>query len=211
MRFLKNGGPIISPNHLFWRVFLGRANFGNRPYQSPSHFGMRLYIVRPHFSSPNIHLTNLLTIHRRETFSLHTYKILPVNFLGFLQGNLAGNLEWNLVASFRTLVATIHFSPFTGEWFTDFLFSHRFFLQQEEARVVHSHIFAWQSQANASLIHSIHAKIFTPFTRIVATKFQESPRTEPQLETGTVGTVFQETETLSIKFVYFCWGSLVFG
>ena len=33
-----------------------------------------------------------------------------------------------------------------------------------------SHTFTWQSLANASLIHSIHATTFTPFTRIVATK-----------------------------------------
>ena len=32
------------------------------------------------------------------------------------------------------------------------------------------HTFTWQSQSNASLIHSNHANTFTPFTRIVATK-----------------------------------------
>ena len=30
----------------------------------------------------------------------------------------------------------------------------------------------WQSRANASLMHSIHANTFTPFTRILATKVQ---------------------------------------
>ena len=39
-------------------------------------------------------------------------------------------------------------------------------------------IFPWKSQANASLVHSIHANTFTPFTRIVATKVQ-TPTSEP--------------------------------
>ena len=43
-----------APNPLFRRVFfLGRERFGTRPCQSPSHFGIRLYFLRPHFPSPN--------------------------------------------------------------------------------------------------------------------------------------------------------------
>ena len=42
-----------APNPLFWRVFLGREHIGTRPCQSPSHFGIRLYFLRPHFPSPN--------------------------------------------------------------------------------------------------------------------------------------------------------------
>ena len=40
----------------------------------------------------------------------------------------------------QSLVATIHFSPFTGEWFTDILFIHGFFFRSKKARSVHSHI-----------------------------------------------------------------------
>ena len=36
--------------------------------------------------------------------------------------------------------------------------------------VLSIHIFTLQSRANASLIHSIHVNIFTPFARMVATK-----------------------------------------
>ena len=38
--------------------------------------------------------------------------------------------------------------------------------------VLSIHIFTWQSLANPSLIHSIHANTFTPLTRIVATKLR---------------------------------------
>ena len=54
------------------------------------------------------------------------------------------------------------------------------FFRNKKARFGHSHIhlaivlaihiFTWQSRANASLIHSIHANRFTPFTRIMATR-----------------------------------------
>ena len=36
--------------------------------------------------------------------------------------------------------------------------------------------FTWQSRANASLIHSIHANTFTPFRRMVATKVRKKSR-----------------------------------
>ena len=46
-----------------------------------------------------------------------------------------------------------------------------------EARrlVLSIHKLTWQSRANASPIHSIHANTFTPFTRIVATKLGVLP------------------------------------
>ena len=65
-----------------------------------------------------------------------------------------------------TLVATIHFSPFTGVWFTDFLFIHGLFLQHEGCWALSIHRFTWQSRANASHIHSVNANTFTPFARI---------------------------------------------
>ena len=60
---------------------------------------------------------------------------------------------------FLSLVATIHFSPFTGECFT---------VQQEGSFCPFTY-----SLGHASLIHSIHTNTFTPFTRIV-TKFRPS-------------------------------------
>ena len=48
-RSLKNMG---APNPLFEEFFRrGREHFGTRPCWSPSHFGMHLYFVHPHFPS----------------------------------------------------------------------------------------------------------------------------------------------------------------
>ena len=70
-----------------------------------------------------------------------------------------------------TLLATIHFSPFTGKCFTDNLTHlHSRFFCSKKARFFHSHAHLVNTRADASLIHSIHANIFTPCTRIVATK-----------------------------------------
>ena len=81
------------------------------------------------------------------------------------------------------LVATINFSPFTGEWFTDFLFIHGLF--SEVGRLVLSiQIFTWQSRANASLIRSTHENIFTPLTRKVATKLGNDNQPEVFLHKG---------------------------
>ena len=64
---------------------------------------------------------------------------------------------------FLTLVATIHFSPFTGEWFTELLFIHGFF-RDKKARFVHSHIHLaitgecfTLSLHSHEYIHSIHS------------------------------------------------------
>ena len=43
-----------APNLLFWRVLGWRERFGTRPCSSPSHFGIRLYFLRPHFPSVEI-------------------------------------------------------------------------------------------------------------------------------------------------------------
>ena len=43
------------------------------------------------------------------------------------------------------------------------------------------HIFTWKSRARASLIRSIHASTFTPFTRIMATKVK---RVKSQTQRG---------------------------
>ena len=67
------------------------------------------------------------------------------------------------------LMVTIHFSLFTGECFNDLLFIHGF-LSATRSLVLSIHIITWQSRANASLIHSLHANTFTPFKRIVTTK-----------------------------------------
>ena len=79
---------------------------------------------------------------------------------------------WGWAGEFRfvlLLVATIHFSPFTGKWFTCFSLHSR--APSTARRLILSiHISTWQSRANASLIHSIHANRFTSFTREVATK-----------------------------------------
>ena len=34
--------------------FFGEGAFGTRPFQSPSHFGIRLYFVHPHFPFPKV-------------------------------------------------------------------------------------------------------------------------------------------------------------
>ena len=61
----------------------------------------------------------------------------------------------------RLISATIHFSLFTGEWFTDLLFIHGFFPQKDGSFCPFTHSLGNHRQ----MLHS-----FTPFTRIVATK-----------------------------------------
>ena len=56
-----------------------------------------------------------------------------------------------------TLVATIHFSPSTGEWFTDCLFIHGLFPQQEGSFCP----FIYSLGNHGRMLHS-----FTPVTRI---------------------------------------------
>ena len=65
----------------------------------------------------------------------------------------------------RRLVATIHFSPFAGKWFTCSS-SLTGFIRSEKARFVHSHIHL-PITGDASLLHSTHANTFTPFTPIL--------------------------------------------
>ena len=55
----------------------------------------------------------------------------------------------------KTLMATIHYSPFMGEWFIDSSLITVF--SGARRNVLSIHIFTWQSRANAPLIHSIHA------------------------------------------------------
>ena len=43
-----------------------------------------------------------------------------------------GHRQLGLPVADMTLVATIHFSPFTGNWLTDFLFTHSLFCPQQE-------------------------------------------------------------------------------
>ena len=44
---------IGSSKSLALKSFSGREHFGTRPCQSPSHFGIRLHFLCPHFPSPN--------------------------------------------------------------------------------------------------------------------------------------------------------------
>ena len=46
----------------------------------------------------------------------------------------------HLPVAIENLAATTRFSPFTGKWFTDFLFIHVFFVCNRNARFVHSHV-----------------------------------------------------------------------
>ena len=74
----------------------------------------------------------------------------------------------------RALVATIHFSPFTGEWFTDFLFAHGFFLQQEGSFCPFSYPLGNHGRMFRSFT-PFTANLFIPSTRIVATKDGADP------------------------------------
>ena len=71
-----------------------------------------------------------------------------------------------------TLVGTVHFSPFTGEWFTDFPLHSRDFFRSKKARFDNSHIHL--AITGECFPHSLHSReyIFAPFTRIVATELQ---------------------------------------
>ena len=83
------------------------------------------------------------------------------------------------------LVATIRFSPFTGEWFTDFLFIHGLSFPQQEGSLCP---FTSSLGANASLICSIHANTFTPFMRMVAAKCLGKGKGHVQKMVSPVGT-----------------------
>ena len=61
----------------------------------------------------------------------------------------------SLQSNCLTLVATIHFSPFTDQWFTDFIFIHRLFPQQEGSFCP----FTCSLGNHGRTLHS-----FTPFT-----------------------------------------------
>ena len=69
----------------------------------------------------------------------------------------------------RNKASLVHVSPFTGEWFNYFLFIQGLFAAARRLAFVHSHLHL-PITGECSLIHSIHANKFTPFTRIVATK-----------------------------------------
>ena len=66
-------------------------------------------------------------------------------------------------------VATIHFSPFTGEWFTDFLFIHGSFPQQEGSFCALTHSLG----NHGRMLHS-----FTLFTRIPSSNHANTICTE---------------------------------
>ena len=55
----------------------------------------------------------------------------------------------------KTLMATIHFSPFMGEWFIDFLFNHGIFRSKKE-HFVHSYIHL--AITGESSTHSFHSR-----------------------------------------------------
>ena len=93
-------------------------------------------------------------VHTKKVWGEESYQR---THLGRAQSvEICGNFCYVKVGGFcrrfsLSLVAHIHFSLFTGEWFTDFLFIH---VSTARRLVLSIHRFAWQSRANASLTHS---------------------------------------------------------
>ena len=99
--------------------------------------------------------------------------------------------------------ATIHFSTFTGERFTAFLFI-RFFFSAARRLVLSIHRFTWKTTGER-FTHSLqfHANTFTPLTRIVATKALGRESTPFQSE-GQPNTESQPQSPRPAKFGIVC-------